>query len=268
MDEQICYYNDGVPVTVADVAEMARHGETTQEICPECDNEVEIPVTGGHCPECGKWVIPCSMCDTALNCLGDDRPCPYECFRPKDEKERENMSKLKTCNEMCPECGAEITIPVVGGRCPECGHWAKPCNVCHWSGADCKDCPYKEGDTVAGYLDKALEKVNEALTTLYEAETPYYRATLSPLDNEVQSAIRTLRSLRDSIESEKPTVRMRMYKIVRYRKDLDVPADVANQVTDDDASALDEWLQDHPQEAEFDVDRDYDCTLENWSEVL
>lgn len=156
------------------------------------------------------------------------------------------MTIIKICNEMCPECGAEITVPVVGGRCPVCGHWAKPCSVCHWDGADCKNCPYKEGDTVTGYLNKALEKVEEALSMLYEAEVPYSRATLSPLDNKVQSAVKMLRDLRDSIEDEKPTTKVRMYRIVRYKKTIDVPAEVASQIDDDDASALEDYLQDHP----------------------
>ncbi len=37
---------------------------TTWEVCPECESEVVIPAyRASRCPECGRRIIPCSMCD-------------------------------------------------------------------------------------------------------------------------------------------------------------------------------------------------------------
>lgn len=151
------------------------------------------------------------------------------------------MTKLRMCTEMCPECGAEIEIPVVGGKCPECGHWAKPCGICSWRGADCNVCPFKEGDTVTGYLEKVLEKVNESIRDLAGVNILYVRATDGPLDNKVDNAVRELRRLRDSIEEEMPTSKVMIYRTARYKKQIDVPAEVALGGED----AIREWLADH-----------------------
>ena len=45
--------------------------ETTVEWCPYCNNEVVIPTFGvSTCPECGKPILPCSMCDMdKVNCV-------------------------------------------------------------------------------------------------------------------------------------------------------------------------------------------------------
>lgn len=43
------------------------------ELCPHCENEVKIPVSGpSHCPVCDKIILPCAMC---IDCVS---PCPYE----------------------------------------------------------------------------------------------------------------------------------------------------------------------------------------------
>lgn len=38
---------------------------TTEETCPHCDTTVELPAHLGiyECPECGKLIVACSMCD-------------------------------------------------------------------------------------------------------------------------------------------------------------------------------------------------------------
>lgn len=43
--------------------------ELTTEMCPHCDTEVEIPPYLGiyECPNCGKLIVACSMCETQ-NC--------------------------------------------------------------------------------------------------------------------------------------------------------------------------------------------------------
>lgn len=48
---------------------------TTWELCPECENEVELEniFKVQHCPICGKKILPCSIC-TDMNC----KNCPLE----------------------------------------------------------------------------------------------------------------------------------------------------------------------------------------------
>lgn len=42
---------------------------TTFEWCDECGQESEISVYGGKCEHCGKFLLPCSMCDMdKVNC--------------------------------------------------------------------------------------------------------------------------------------------------------------------------------------------------------
>lgn len=37
---------------------------TTNELCPHCNNEVEIiNDKPSKCPVCGETILPCSMCD-------------------------------------------------------------------------------------------------------------------------------------------------------------------------------------------------------------
>lgn len=43
--------------------ETSREIETTTEWCPYCMDEMEIASTGMTQCKCGKWLIPCSMCD-------------------------------------------------------------------------------------------------------------------------------------------------------------------------------------------------------------
>lgn len=80
---RVVYHFDGQPVTVADVMEMADNGETCFETCAYCDEEAEIPVTGGYCPSCGMWNLPCSMCDPFLtDCDCGGELCPYHPLKP------------------------------------------------------------------------------------------------------------------------------------------------------------------------------------------
>lgn len=46
------------------------------ELCPNCDNEVEIPTDKvSSCPMCNSKILPCSMCNMdEVNC----EQCPYE----------------------------------------------------------------------------------------------------------------------------------------------------------------------------------------------
>ena len=70
-------YPSGRPVTLCEIAEKSRMGEKEEEYCPYCDCEVLIPLTGGRCPGCGHWLMPCNMCDSDLRtCDG----CPFERF--------------------------------------------------------------------------------------------------------------------------------------------------------------------------------------------
>lgn len=48
---------------------------TTWELCPECENEVELEniFKVQYCPVCGKKILPCSIC-TDMNC----KNCPLE----------------------------------------------------------------------------------------------------------------------------------------------------------------------------------------------
>ena len=42
---------------------------TTFEWCDECGQESEISINGGKCEYCGKFLLPCSMCDMdKVNC--------------------------------------------------------------------------------------------------------------------------------------------------------------------------------------------------------
>lgn len=43
---------------------------TTTELCPHCDSEVKIPADyPSNCPNCGKTILPCSMCNMdQVNC--------------------------------------------------------------------------------------------------------------------------------------------------------------------------------------------------------
>lgn len=44
------------------------------EYCPHCENEVilSVDMEPQQCPECGKWICPCAMCE---NCK---KPCDLE----------------------------------------------------------------------------------------------------------------------------------------------------------------------------------------------
>ena len=41
-----------------------RRVNTTFELCPICENEVEIPADHpSNCPKCNNIILPCSMCN-------------------------------------------------------------------------------------------------------------------------------------------------------------------------------------------------------------
>ena len=44
---------------------MAEGFDKIWEVCPHCEQEVELKpeMKIQICPECGKWICPCSMCD-------------------------------------------------------------------------------------------------------------------------------------------------------------------------------------------------------------
>ena len=47
---------------------MAEGFDKIWEVCPHCEQEVELKpeMKIQVCPECGKWICPCSMCDCNL----------------------------------------------------------------------------------------------------------------------------------------------------------------------------------------------------------
>jgi len=76
-----------IPVTIGELIDRAEiDGETTDETCPHCDHGTVIPVIGGYCMHCGKWVLPCSMCDMEACDLGVGVSCPFACLRPKEDE--------------------------------------------------------------------------------------------------------------------------------------------------------------------------------------
>ena len=52
------------------IAEIKSWNKYTDELCPHCNNEVQILINGiSICPECGEKILPCSMCDmNSVNC--------------------------------------------------------------------------------------------------------------------------------------------------------------------------------------------------------
>lgn len=62
------------------------------EWCPECDSEVELPRKLGvyRCPNCGKWMVNCSMCYLTENgrCSWSNCPLSYEARRRNSLEEK------------------------------------------------------------------------------------------------------------------------------------------------------------------------------------
>lgn len=53
--------------------DVLKHYEKTSEWCPHCDEEVELEheLKVQKCPNCGKWIVPCSVCpliDCSVKC--------------------------------------------------------------------------------------------------------------------------------------------------------------------------------------------------------
>jgi predicted RNA-binding Zn-ribbon protein involved in translation (DUF1610 family) len=59
-----------------DVEEEPKNDETTEEYCPHCDVVVDLSIDFKvqKCPNCGKWLVPCSLCPLQ-NC---SKHCPLE----------------------------------------------------------------------------------------------------------------------------------------------------------------------------------------------
>lgn len=83
MIEDYAYIDEeGEKVTVLDLVRDALAGSTADELCSHCGRETSIPVAGGRCGNCGKWVLPCSMCD---RCKDDEGACPFAFLNPDKE---------------------------------------------------------------------------------------------------------------------------------------------------------------------------------------
>ena len=80
---------------------------TVWELCPECENEVEIPAYGRSvCPVCGAPILPCSMCARCVE------PCVYETL---------------SCNH--PITYQELLEICYEGRCMSDKEWAKETGI-------------------------------------------------------------------------------------------------------------------------------------------
>lgn len=57
-----------------------KRDDYTIEYCPFCDQEVAIRARGvTACPECGKPLAPCSVCNDERGGCSTVKPCPYGC---------------------------------------------------------------------------------------------------------------------------------------------------------------------------------------------
>lgn len=47
------------------------------EYCPYCENEVELKaeLKVQKCPQCGKWIVPCSLCENCKNECELEKQC-------------------------------------------------------------------------------------------------------------------------------------------------------------------------------------------------
>lgn len=55
--------SDNYRITKLERGENSRRIEVTTEWCPYCGEDVEISSTGMTQCKCGKWLVPCSMCN-------------------------------------------------------------------------------------------------------------------------------------------------------------------------------------------------------------
>lgn len=81
---------------------------TTYEMCPLCDNEVELPweFRIHTCPKCGKPILPCSICPTEYSQCSK---CPLEQLR-NSLGELEYCGKTYPCREVADREGNLLTI--------------------------------------------------------------------------------------------------------------------------------------------------------------
>ncbi len=84
---------------------MRKIKETTYEVCPFCENEVELAYkfTPQICPKCGNIIMPCSICNTCTT------PCPLE-------DTRNEMISHKMSNEMIIHKMSKKIDTLVGKR--------------------------------------------------------------------------------------------------------------------------------------------------------
>lgn len=79
-------YMDGVPSNVKNEIPMCENivkrikkaiYTATYEYCPHCDTEVELKheMTAQKCPNCGKWICPCSICEGCVSPCGFEELC-------------------------------------------------------------------------------------------------------------------------------------------------------------------------------------------------
>jgi|TARA_Y100000034_G_scaffold131097_1_gene191069 predicted RNA-binding Zn-ribbon protein involved in translation (DUF1610 family) len=69
---------------------------TVDELCPHCDNEVEIPDDRpSECPSCGVEIIPCASCPRIYSLDGQPRITNQECDWREDIRCTRFLNKEK-----------------------------------------------------------------------------------------------------------------------------------------------------------------------------
>lgn len=75
-----------IPIYEDDIEEYIYVGDvdkTATEYCPHCDEEVELSNTfiPQVCPNCGKTILPCNMCNECKNCPFQSKQCSSHYFK-------------------------------------------------------------------------------------------------------------------------------------------------------------------------------------------
>lgn len=70
--------------------------QTTIELCPVCMREVKMPANSpAHCPHCGHYLYPCSICRSEKNLGRCDWDKQGGCWRfPANKKSPSSSAKL------------------------------------------------------------------------------------------------------------------------------------------------------------------------------
>lgn len=65
-----------------------------EEPCPHCDNVVELQnvFVAQICPECGNWIMPCSICEHRMPEMDSAEYCP----KCDDRMNQINIKKTNT----------------------------------------------------------------------------------------------------------------------------------------------------------------------------